>query len=246
MSVDWIDGFPVVDPETKAFLGLVRRDQIIALIECSEFVEDGPMNVTDELEFVETNQMAASQLRYPPSHKNVADTPLMHYAYHIKDDRFDHILEQTDALLDQAEDKITRDEYDAHEWLISARRSRNHLSRLSLLEEPPVKDSIRRTLPGIRRDQRSAVVAVNAQGNLYVQWVSPSDRTKLVDIGGVMNRGTYCVTEFCPVSKVLALVTKLGLRHVVVLGGDHGSQVVGIITRMNLLPRYIKQKSGYA
>lgn len=31
------NGFPVVDPETKKFLGLVRRDQIAALLECGVF-----------------------------------------------------------------------------------------------------------------------------------------------------------------------------------------------------------------
>jgi hypothetical protein len=171
----------------------------------------------------------------------------MHYAYHIKDDRYDHILEQSETLPLSAEHTLVQDEYDAHDWLMSVRRSRNHLSRLSLFEEPPVKDSIRRTLPGFRRKDDGAVVAVNDEGNLYIQWLSPSNRTKLVNIGTVMNRGAYCVTAFCPVSKVLSLVTKLGLRHVVVLGGAGAkTQVVGIITRMNLLPSYIKEKSAYS
>ena len=30
-------GFPVIDPDTKRFLGLVRRDQIAALLECGVF-----------------------------------------------------------------------------------------------------------------------------------------------------------------------------------------------------------------
>ena len=240
------DGFPVVDPDTKSFLGLVRRDQIIAMIECSEFVDDNLSDQGDELDNPKTDETASNQSLSPNAATNVAVTPLMHYAYHIKDDRYDHILEQTDEDQVKTEHTLVGDDYDAHEWLLSMRKSRSQLSRLSLLEEPPVIDSIRRTLPGIRREKHSAVVAVNARGNLYVRWVSPSDRLKSVDIGGVMNRGTYCVPEFCPVSKVSSLVTKLGLRHAVVLGGDHGNRVVGIITRMNLLPRYIKQKSGYA
>ena len=31
------NGFPVADPETKKFLGLIRRDQIAALLECGVF-----------------------------------------------------------------------------------------------------------------------------------------------------------------------------------------------------------------
>jgi hypothetical protein len=33
------NGFPVIDPKFKKFLGLIRRDQIAALIECGIFVD---------------------------------------------------------------------------------------------------------------------------------------------------------------------------------------------------------------
>ena len=34
------NGFPVVDPGTKRFMGLVRRDQLVALLECGVFEKE--------------------------------------------------------------------------------------------------------------------------------------------------------------------------------------------------------------
>jgi len=36
----------------------------------------------------------------------------------------------------------------------------------------------------------------------------------------------------------------MGLRHLVVLGGDSGGEVVGIIARANLMPDYIEVMTG--
>ena len=47
------------------------------------------------------------------------------------------------------------------------------------------------------------------------------------------------------VSKAHFLFTSLGLRHLIVLGGESGGQVVGIITRINLLRESIADRSGY-
>ena len=50
--------------------------------------------------------------------------------------------------------------------------------------------------------------------------------------------------EFCPVSKAFQLFTMMGLRHVVVLGGETGGEVVGVLSRENFLPAFIKQQTG--
>jgi hypothetical protein len=184
----------------------------------------------------------------------VSKTPLMHFAYHIKDDRYDHISEKGPRKV--ATDKVlAQDEYDSHDWLVSMRRSRDRFPSISLSSEnlvneymsPMPESRFRPSLPGISKDDRGAVVGVNDQGNVYISWLSHEHRSQYVNIGAVMNRGTYSVTEFCPVSKALSLVAKLGLRHLVVLGArGHGgdNQVVGIVTRINLLPQSIKDKTG--
>lgn len=56
-----------------------------------------------------------------------------------------------------------------------------------------------------------------------------------MNVASVMNRGTYCVGEECPLSKAHSLFTALGLRHIIVLGGENGGQVAGIVTRGDLL-----------
>ena len=60
-----------------------------------------------------------------------------------------------------------------------------------------------------------------------------------VDLAAVANRGTYTVSEFCPVSKAYTLFTSLGLRHIVVLGGSSGGEVVGVLTRASFLQRWL-------
>lgn len=74
-------------------------------------------------------------------------------------------------------------------------------------------------------------------------------RRNTVNVAAAMNRGTYCVTETCPLTKAYELVTSLGLQHLVVLGGggESGGRVVGVITRTNLLPHlldFVEERMG--
>ena len=39
-------------------------------------------------------------------------------------------------------------------------------------------------------------------------------------------------------------VTSLGLRHIVVLGGRTGGEVVGVLTRASFLDSHIEEESG--
>ena len=52
------------------------------------------------------------------------------------------------------------------------------------------------------------------------------------------------MTERCPVSTVKKMFTALGLRHLVVLGGETGGSVVGVVTRANLLAANIESLCG--
>jgi hypothetical protein len=40
-------------------------------------------------------------------------------------------------------------------------------------------------------------------------------------------------------------VTALGLRYIVVLGGETGGEVVGILTRANFIDKHIETASGF-
>jgi len=120
-----------------------------------------------------------------------------------------------------------------------------------------------------------ALVGTNRKGTVIIQWLNPLYRNKYINVAGVMNQATVVVTEFCPgksfetgssnqfyssvlltpkclsdccrfaVSKAHFLFTSLGLRHLIVLGGEGGGKVVGIITRINLLKEYIEERTGY-
>jgi len=79
------NGFPVVD-EKGRFKGLVRRKQIVALMECGIFEKGYPKdkslgnNIFESTSSVQSNSGKKSQ-------------GLMHYAYYIKDDRYNYVTE---------------------------------------------------------------------------------------------------------------------------------------------------------
>jgi hypothetical protein len=68
------------------------------------------------------------------------------------------------------------------------------------------------------------------------------------DTSSMHSRGSTSVSfklsEYCPVSIAYLLFTSLGLRHLVILGGTMGGEVVGVLTRENLLPAYIEARTG--
>ena len=79
---------------------------------------------------------------------------------------------------------------------------------------------------------------------MLVVYTDPKDRHMSVDIGATMNRGAYSVTEGCPVSKAYEMFTALGLRHLVVLGGEGGGEVKGILTRSNFNLEFMENRTG--
>jgi hypothetical protein len=62
---------------------------------------------------------------------------------------------------------------------------------------------------------------------------------------------TLCLLTTCrfsihyAVSKAHFLFTSLGLRHLIVLGGESGGKVVGMITRINLLKEFVEERTGH-
>jgi len=67
-------GFPVVEKESRRFLGLVRRDQLVALLQCGVFME-----------------RKRERIHNPRWHRSVVDSPLHNLAFHIKDDRYSSV-----------------------------------------------------------------------------------------------------------------------------------------------------------
>jgi signal-transduction protein with cAMP-binding, CBS, and nucleotidyltransferase domain len=175
-------------------------------------------------------------------------------AFHITDDRYDHVSTVPTQVLDS-------DDFDTNAWLVSVRQSvqldeiKDEMmgevnERASLAFDvgdesmPPaaLRESVRLNAEAKSCPAEAAVVATDTQGNVYVRWLHPDVRRKWVHVAAVMNRGTYCVTDTMPVSKAHHLFTLLGLRHLVVLG--EGGAVCGIVTRINLLKEFITERTG--
>lgn len=253
------NGFPIVDPTTKKFLGLVRRDQLVALLECGVFDDDDNADF-DDAESASSGPTTPNEWTPKPG---LAKTPMMNLAYHIHDDRYDHILDDAFGV-GVADEDLSRDDFDTNAWLVSIRQRRANLTFHEIGSRQPVKigdDSLPPlsassgaladldiSSSGQRKSATEtgifAIVGTNKQGNVYLRWLDPECKRKWVSLRSVMNRGTHCVTESCPVSKAHHLFTALGLRHLIVLGGHSGGEVVGILTRINLLKESIAERTG--
>jgi hypothetical protein len=257
-------------------MGLVRRDQLVALIEHNVFDDDYVPSCSVRSE--DTDDEASSSMHAPKP--GVGSNRLMNLAYHINDDRYEFaefdmrgsVSTNLDELTTDKE-SIEYDELDTYSWLKTLRKNlasmpaidnkmRRPNSRTSLYfaddSLPPITPSKCRSddshnsevyvTADIKNSAHTqfATVATNRKGNVYIRWIDPRNVDRWVNISAVMNQGTYTVTEFCPVSKAHFLFTALGLRHLIVLGGETGGSVVGIITRINLLKGSVEGRTGYS
>ena len=258
-------GFPVVDPASSKFLGLVRRDQIIALLECGVFEDE------DDSSYNSSPSNSA-----PPSTPTpgVSKSPYMHWAYHINDDRFDHVTRTHKEGLESKEhhqpawNENFSDDNDEHVWL---RTIHENMAIVPVYSTPTTRAdtaasytisgddslpplSIPTIMTASMRGGRDASLLAattvprgfanvnsNKRGNLFVSRLNPTYHNRYVNVADVMSRGTYCVPEFCPVSKAHFLFTSMGLRHIV---GETGGTVVGLVSRANFLRAHIRDRTG--
>lgn len=219
-------------------MGLVRRDQLVALIECGVYEDDQYFNDEDS-----STQGSPSVWTPKPG---VGKSPLMHLAYHITDDRYDHMEDDAKGggpSTSVTDKSLSMDEYDSNAWLLSVRRSREHLDCYEEASTPLAfgDDSLPPLSHGHVDENVTATVGLSRKGNVYIKWLHPACKRKYVTIGAVVNRGSICVNDFCPVSKARQIFTAMGLRHLIVLGD--GGRVVGILTRINFLNEYIEERT---
>ena len=254
------NGFPVVNDSGK-LLGLVRRDQIVALIEFGVFDED-----KEDADIEDPPSRPSSEARRS-SNSNLPDSAMMHLAYHIKDDQYEFVENgngkkgeqgvegEGDVIVWRRENKHSVDTTsspasETSALLTSANPSRqdhdhdNGYSSTTQHPRPRSQRSGGSTLEEDGQPAKFATVSKSANHNLYISWLDPEYGDKYVNLAQVMNQGVYCVTEFCPISKARTLFTGLGLRHVVVTGGPSGGDVVGILTRASFLDAFIRQRTG--
>lgn len=250
------NGFPIVSACGK-LLGLVRRDQIVALIEFGVFDDDSA-----EGEAVEDPPARPSSLvARGSSSSDLPDDAMMHLAYHIKDDRYEFVENKSDKEKKQSSDAEGEDMIWHRETRQSSDQSVPPANEMSALLSTKKRSIKRKNKPSAKHKQstsksndnkdsdddkprKCAHVSQNDTCNLYITWLDDKYSEKSVNLAAVMNQGVYCVTEFCPISKARTLFTGLGLRHVVVMGGPSGGDVVGVLTRASFLDDFIRQKTG--
>jgi len=229
------NGFPVVD-EQGHFKGLVRRKQIVALMECGIFEQCEPGN--EAIEESITNSSRSSKTNVVSGFEE----GLMYYAFHIKDDRYNNVVvddtvsaidvssfdlnnflrddENTDCGIDGEGEDISSDDEEAEAQNNENSDEVNFPSPTSSISEGPPEGFIR-----IRRSSVNNVVMIT--------WLKPCHHENVVDLESVMNRGTFLVLETFPLSKAYRLFTLLGLRWIVVVN-DRGT-VVGVLTRESFI-----------
>ena len=248
------NGFPIVSACGK-LLGLVRRDQIVALIEFGVFEDDSEEGGAVEDPPAKPSSLAARG----SSNSDLPDDAMMHLAYHIKDDRYEFVENKSDKEKEESTETEGQDMFWHRETGQSPDNSIQPANETSALLSTE-KRSIKRKNKSPAKQKQStgnddkaseddkkakcAHVSQNDTCNLYITWLDDKYSEKSVNLASVMNQGVYCVTEFCPISKARNLFTGLGLRHVVVMGGPSGGDVVGVLTRASFLDDFIRQKTG--
>jgi CBS domain-containing protein len=292
------NGFPVVDQHER-FVGLVRRKQIVALIECGIFHKP---SLGDGRSVDNTRDPDL----YRPKPGFGAYQSLMHWALHVKDDRYSEDLPSTDALdLGSLDD----DEFGENSFLLHVPKSMSRTSFLNPTTINKMTSSAKRisvggddTMPVMNAENLRFAVGVtpeeddrdnmrdkfivapsgshsdpidsmaasdiaepsssllttsvqsapigfarvgqDREGNVVISWLHPAHYDDVVNLEAVMNQGTFCVPEHFPVSSAYRLFTNLGLRWIVVVGGETKGDAVGILTRATLLNSHIYNQTG--
>jgi CBS domain-containing protein len=210
------NAFPVLDQDTKQYVGIIRRDQLVALIECGIYLEE-----LDESQQKRTQSVRAREV--------MTRAATQHLGRALMEDADSytsvHMTVRTTAnILDKES-----------EWLKDNVVRSDHGKSVVI--------STDETLPGGNAVTRitGTRVDVDPRGNIVVR-VCTHERNSHVDIAAAMNKGAFTVTQNCPLSKAYGLFTSMGLRHLPVLGPD--GKVIGLLTRSNFSPGHLERRTG--
>jgi CBS domain-containing protein len=212
------NAFPVVNMTSKEYIGIIRRDQLVALLECEVFLDP----TTD------WGRSKTSQVREVMQTANLHETS---QALIQDDDIYTHRTRNVSA--DKKGHRKVPSLGNEHTWL-KDNLVRTKTGNVLIGSDEAMPEG---TVPGFGE----TVAEYDRLGNLIVR-LRDTDNQKLVDIGAAMNRGAYSVVQNTPLTKAYEIFTALGLRTLPVLGKS--GVVVGIVTRSNLLPEYMEDRTG--
>jgi predicted transcriptional regulator len=181
-------GFPVVKDTTEEYVGFIRRDQVVALLECSVFMEEKKQDLTQSALIMNVLKDA--------HHKNFHRVLLRDDDIYTGRSKHTVRTSRMSSNVDWLQDNFLRT------------REGDHVM-VGADDILPMRQSI--------LSVGSTSVDLSEDGALIVN-LAPGDAHKHVDISAAMNRGAYAVVENTPLSKAYKLFAALGLRTLPVLG----------------------------
>lgn len=228
--------FPVID-DTGHYRGMVRRDQLIAALECKIYIE-AVENIGIGRASVRSTADSATERGWA-SHVR-RDYTLMNRALHIDDGLYRSFRFSRRAAAPSVDNDISDNNpgtfppaYGDTTWLEGNVLTSEHDDEIILADDTlPAK-----TVPHGEGSSRAHLKKVI--GNIVIS-IPPEERLCHVDVGAIMNKCAISVLEDCPLSRTFDIFTSLGLRHLPVLKPD--GKVVGMITRCNLNDDYVHEK----
>jgi len=183
------NAFPVVD-ETNRYKGMVRRDQLIAAIECRIF----KTRIDSALSFDESDkhQISFSPQDQQSTFESPSSSALPRRGLKVSDNDFIY--------------RSVREGHDKKWSIPDKTESVSPWLRDNVLVSPDganIMFGMDETLPNgmIRNDSLQTVVKV--MDDKLVVLVAPNDKKKYVDVGSIMNRSAYSVPEDCPLSRAM-------------------------------------------
>jgi CBS domain-containing protein len=235
--------FPVVNEENSEYRGMIRRDQLIAALECKIYLESfvGGRGVehTKVSKSVLKSQASFTdddQERAPAALKTAATILVAIAAFKRQHRQLDMAREFEQArrapphIVDWSPDSPEK----SSPWL------RDNV--MTSEETNEIMFGMDETLPdGVIETVEKAVVKT-VRGKVVV-YVPPSEKDFHVDIGCLMNRSAMSVSVDFPLSKTAKAFCTLGLRHLPVL--TSGGLVAGMITRYELTDEEVNRATGF-
>jgi CBS domain-containing protein len=261
-----------VDKKTKQFVGLVRRDQLVALLESGVFIKNSKKlkcggTGTDG---GDTSGAASAPIRRGIFHDNTVSTSFVERnpqifanALQIRDDRYGSVIENNgymerccptfclsrDTFFSALAPETRNQLHKEHEWLAETIDAAPAANGDGVSPNMDCTLPRRKIMQGYDGDDdeefaEQPIVDIDVNRNVVIH-LPESVRTREVNVEAVMNRGAHVVLEGCPLSKAYELFTKMGLRHLTVLGGAAKGRVVGIVTRHNLMTEHLEEATGF-
>ena len=185
LSTSRYESYPVVQEGSHQFIGLIKRSQIAALLECGIFYENETEGAERHFACGLSNSQEESET-------------LEHWAFCINDDRYAHILSLPDEELDHKKN---------HNKCVIENRPALTKEQESITKS--MRISLRKKLKSKHYDsnefQEFCTVSMNEGGSLIASFINAKYDAYWVDLAAAANRGAYIVTEFCPVSKAYSL-----------------------------------------